>query len=85
MPLGVISPDTPWLLLDSVRISMKGDKESNLRTKRENNVRDALRDMSVPIQELRLMIWKDCQGLGRNKIKKLVTRRSRKEMRDSHF
>ena len=50
-----------------------------------NDVRDAQRDMSMPIQELWLMVWQDRQGLGRNKIRQLATTRSRKEVYGRHF
>lgn len=48
-------------------------------------MRDAQRDMLMPIQELWLMVWQDRQGLGRNKIRQRVTGRSRKELCGRHF
>lgn len=32
------------------------------------------------IRSCGLMAWQDCQGFGRNKVRKLVARRSRKEV-----
>lgn len=48
-------------------------------------MRDAQRAIFMPIHEQWLMVWQGCQGLGKNKIRKLVTRRSRKEVCSRHF
>lgn len=71
----------PWLLFDSVRISMSSDTFKYQGMMEEMPKGTCL----YQIRSCGLMAWQDCQGFGRNKVRKLWLGGLGRRYVDSYF